>query len=207
MPFLREPLLPGPSDQDPDQDRPSQSLDADRLDRLVGAVARERDRTAFAALFRHFAPKILHYCLKLGADRSTAEELVQDVMLTVWLKAGSFDPAQATVGTWVFTIARNRRIDRLRKEMRPAPDPADPAMTPQSHATPEESAQLVQSSRHLQEAIGSLAANQSEVLRRSYFLEQTHEEIAEDTEMPLGTVKTRLRLALGHLKRSLGDKA
>ncbi len=203
MPFSREPLLPGQSDQD----RPSQNLDADRLGMLVGAVAQDRDRMAFATLFRHFAPKILQYCLKLGADRSTAEELVQDVMLTVWLKADSFDPAQATVGTWVFTIARNRRIDRLRKEMRPAPDPKDPAMTPQSHATPEESAQLVQSSRHLQDAIGSLAANQSEVLRRSYFLEQTHEEIAEDTELPLGTVKTRLRLALGHLKRSLGDKA
>lgn len=190
----------------PDQER-SQDLDADRYAALVHAIARNRDRTAFAALFRHFAPRILQYCLKLGVDRSTAEELVQDVMLTVWMKADSFDPAQASVGTWVFTIARNRRIDRLRKEMRPAPDPDDPGMTPASLATPEESAQLVQSSRQLQEAIGSLAENQSDVLRRSYFLEQTHEEIAEDTELPLGTVKTRLRLALGHLKRSMRDKA
>ncbi|WP_247875840.1 sigma-70 family RNA polymerase sigma factor [Azospirillum sp. TSH100] len=174
---------------------------------MVDAVAQHRDRTAFAALFRHFAPKILQYCQKLGADRSTAEELVQDVMLTVWLKAGSFDPAQSAVGTWVFTIARNRRIDRLRKETRPAPDPDDPAMIPASRATPEESAQLVQSSRQLQDAIGSLAANQSEVLRRSYFLEQTHEEIAQDTAVPLGTVKTRLRLALQHLKSSMRDKA
>ncbi|MCP1613249.1 RNA polymerase sigma-70 factor (ECF subfamily) [Azospirillum lipoferum] len=199
--------MPGPSAKDgshsPDFDRP----DTDRFGTLVHAVARDRDRMAFAALFRHFAPKILQYCLKLGADRGTAEELVQDVMLTVWLKAGSFDPAQATVGTWVFTIARNRRIDHLRKEMRPAPDPDDPAMTPASHATPEESAQLVQSSRQLHDAIGSLAANQSEVLRRSYFLEQTHEEIAKDTAVPLGTVKTRLRLALQHLKSSLRDEA
>ncbi|WP_247893389.1 sigma-70 family RNA polymerase sigma factor [Azospirillum endophyticum] len=190
-----------------EQDRSSADPDADPFEALVHAVAQDRDRNAFAALFRHFAPKILNYCLKLGADRGMAEELVQDVMLAVWLKAGSFDPAQATVGTWVFTIARNRRIDRLRKEMRPAPDPDDPAMTPASLATPEEAAQLVQSSRQLQDAIGSLAANQSEVLRRSYFLEQTHEEIAEDTELPLGTVKTRLRLALGHLKRSMRDKA
>lgn len=207
MPFTRGPLLPGTLDKDgagrPDADR----ADADRFGGLVHAVAQDRDRTAFAALFRHFAPKILHYCLRLGADRGTAEELVQDVMLTVWLKAASFDPAQATVGTWVFTIARNRRIDRLRKEMRPAPDPDDPAMTPSSLATPEETAQMVQSSRQLQDAIETLAENQSEVLRRSYFLEQTHEEIAEDTEVPLGTVKTRLRLALSHLKRSMRDKA
>lgn len=202
MPFSREPVLPGPSDKDG-----AQSPDSDRFGALVHAVAQDRDREAFAALFRHFAPKILQYCLKLGADRGTAEELVQDVMLTVWLKAGSFDPAQATVGTWVFTIARNRRIDRLRKEMRPAPDPDDPAMIPASRTTPEESAQLVQSSRQLQDAIGNLAANQSEVLRRSYFLEQTHEEIAEDTAVPLGTVKTRLRLALQHLKSSMRDKA
>ena len=203
MPFSPVPPVPGPLEQD---GSPS-ATDAEGLGALIHAVAQDRDRNAFAALFRHFAPKILNYCLKLGADRSMAEELVQDVMLAVWLKAGSFDPAQATVGTWVFTIARNRRIDRLRKEIRPAPDPDDPAMTPASLATPEEAAQLVQSSRQLQDAIGSLAANQSEVLRRSYFLEQTHEEIAQDTELPLGTVKTRLRLALGHLKRSMRDKA
>ncbi|WP_042697806.1 sigma-70 family RNA polymerase sigma factor [Azospirillum sp. B506] len=202
MPFSRESRCPEPSDQDR-----SQSLDADLFGALVHAVAQDRDRAAFATLFRHFAPKILNYCLKLGADRSTAEELAQEVMLTVWLKAGSFDPAQATVGTWVFTIARNRRIDRLRKELRPALDPDDPAMTPSSQVSPEDSAQLVQSSRQLQDAIGSLEAKQSEVLRRSYFLEQTHEEIAEDTEVPLGTVKTRLRLALGHLKRSMRNKA
>ncbi|KAA0573108.1 sigma-70 family RNA polymerase sigma factor [Azospirillum sp. B21] len=184
-----------------------QSLADDSFGDLVRLVAQQRDRAAFAALFRQFAPRILQYCRKLGADQGVAEELVQDVMLTVWLKADSYDPAQASVGTWIFTIARNRRIDRLRKESRPVPDMDDPAMTPVSQATPEEAAQLVQGSRRLHGAIGTLAPNQSEVLRRSYFLEQTHEEIAEETDVPLGTVKTRLRLALGHLKRSMKDTA
>ncbi|BAI75541.1 RNA polymerase sigma-70 factor, ECF subfamily (plasmid) [Azospirillum sp. B510] len=203
MPFSQKPPLQGPSNQEPSQ----QSLETRRFAMLVQAVAEDRDRKAFAALFHYFAPRILGYCLRLGADRASAEELVQDVMLTVWLKAGSFDPMQASVGTWIFTIARNRRIDRLRRETRPAPDPNDPAMTPASLATPEETAQLLQSSRQLQDAMDTLTANQSDVLRRSYFLEQTHEEIAEETEVPLGTVKTRLRLALGHLKRSMRDKA
>ena len=196
MPFSQR---PSPQDAVP------QSLPDDRFGELVRSVAQQRDRAAFAALFRQFAPRILQYCRKLGADSGAAEELVQDVMLTVWLKADSYDPAQASVGTWIFTIARNRRIDRLRKEMRPAPDMDDPALTPLSQATPEETAQLVQSSRQLHGAIGTLSPNQSEVLRRSYFLEQTHEEIAEETDVPLGTVKTRLRLALGHLKRSMTD--
>lgn len=89
MPFLREPLL----GRSPDRNRSSPGVDAGQLGTLVLAVARHRDREAFATLFRHFAPRLLQHCLRLGADRGTAEELVQDVMLTVWLKADSFNPA------------------------------------------------------------------------------------------------------------------
>lgn len=95
-------------------------------DGLVEAIAAHGDRTAFAALFGHFAPRLKAYLMRLGSDPSTAEEVMQDVMLTVWRKAASFDRRQASAGTWIFTIARNRRIDRLRRERRPEFDPNDP---------------------------------------------------------------------------------
>ena len=91
------------------------TLDREALADLVEAIARRADRGAFAALFRHFAPKIKGYLIKLGADRGQAEELTQEVMLTVWRKAATFDRRQASVSTWLFTIARNRRIDAVRR--------------------------------------------------------------------------------------------
>src|SRR5215468_7762517 len=99
--------------------------DREALAALVEAIAAKADKAAFAALFRHFAPKIKGYLVRLGADRGQAEELTQEVMLTVWRKAATFDRKQAAVSTWMFTIARNRRIDAVRRERRPELDPED----------------------------------------------------------------------------------
>lgn len=170
---------------------------------LVSAIAVDRDRTAFAALFRQYGPKIESYALRNGAGRPAAEELVQDVMLTVWLRADSFNPALASVGTWIFTIARNRRIDRIRKETRPEIDPNDPALLPVADLPADRVIELSEDRRILSVAMNSLSPEQSEVLRLSYFEGKTQTEIAEERNIPLGTVKTRLRLALGHLKRTL----
>ena len=100
------------------------------LTRLVEAVAHARDRSAFASLFAYFAPRIKAYLMRGGADAGTAEEITQEAMIAVWRRADTFDPAQATVSTWVFTIARNKRIDLLRRERRADYDPDDPAFVP-----------------------------------------------------------------------------
>src|SRR5688572_10271342 len=91
-----------------------------RLERLVLAVAKLRDRAAFAELFQHFAPRLKAFMVKGGADGDTAEELAQEAMIQVWRRADSFDPSRAAASTWIYTIARNKRIDRLRRERRPA---------------------------------------------------------------------------------------
>lgn len=177
------------------------------LDDLILAVARRRDRPAFDSLYRHFAPKIEAYVLKLGSDRTMAEELVQDVMLTLWLRAETFDPAQASAATWVFTIVRNRRIDRLRREARPAPDPLDPALAALPPPTPEEETQITLDGKFVHAAIKKLSPEQTEALRLSYFEEKSHSEIAEERRIPLGTVKTRLRAALAQLRREVKETA
>src|SRR5262245_25616728 len=105
---------------------------------LVADVAQRQDRQSFGVLFDHFAPRLKAYLARTGSDAATAEEVVQDVMLTLWRRAESFDPHQASVGTWVFTIARNRRIDLLRREQRPEIDPDDPALAPAGTPAAEE---------------------------------------------------------------------
>lgn len=172
---------------------------------LIDAIAADGDRGAFAELFAHFAPRIKSYLLRLGADAATAEEVAQEAMLTVWRKAASFDRRQAGAGTWIFTIARNRRIDRLRRERRPELDPDDPALVP---AHPEGADGLVwagQVEERLRLAIATLPSEQSDLIRRAYYEELSHREIAEQSGLPLGTVKSRIRLALQRLRERTGD--
>lgn len=138
-------------------------------DELVRAIAANGDRGAFATLFEHFAPRLKAYLMRLGSDAATAEEVVQDVMLTVWRKAGSFDSRQASAGTWIFTIARNRRIDRLRRERRPEFDQADPALVPSPPAGADHEVWTAQVEGRMRAAIESLPPEQSELIRRAYF--------------------------------------
>lgn len=181
--------------------------DPRRHDLLIEAIAERADRAAFAELFAHFAPRLKAYLMRLGADPATAEEVVQDAMLTVWRKAGSFDRQQAGAATWIFTIARNRRIDRLRRERRPELEPDDPALVP---AGPEDADAAVWSTQvegRLRTAIASLPPEQSDLIRRAYFEDLSHREIAEASGLPLGTVKSRIRLALQRLRERTDDLA
>lgn len=172
----------------------------------VEAIAQKADRQAFALLFRHFAPKIKGYVLKLGANNAEAEEVAQDAMLTVWRKAASFDRAQASVSTWIFTIARNRRIDIIRKEKRPEFDPSDPMLVPDEAIAPDDALSVSERQERLAAAIQSLPPEQLDLVREAFYKAKTHAEIAELTKLPLGTVKSRLRLAFGRLRRVLtGD--
>lgn len=164
-------------------------------------VRDSRDKQAFAALFTHFAPRIKGYLIKSGADATTAEECAQDVMTTLWRKADQFDPTRASVATWVFTIARNRRIDMLRRDRRPEPEdlPWGPAAEPeQSHVL-----ELQQESAKLVEAIAALPAAQRKLIEQAYFGDMTQAEISDITGLPLGTIKSRIRLALDRLRHSM----
>ena len=184
------------------------SLDREALADLVEAVASRADRAAFAALFKHFAPKLKGYLIKIGTDRGQAEELTQEVMLTVWRKAATFDRSQASVSTWMFTIARNRRIDAVRREKRPELDAADPLLLPHEPAPPDERIDALQREARVAEALKTLPKEQADLVREAFYLAKSHSEIAEETKIPLGTVKSRLRLAFGRLRKALeGDEA
>ena len=173
------------------------------LNELVLAVAGRRSRPAFAALFGHFAPRLKSYLMRLGAEAGQAEELVQDVMLQVWHRAETFDPAQANASTWVFTIARNKRIDAIRRERRPEIDLTDPALVPEPVEPADRTLEAGQENARLNAAIGALPNEQAELLRLAYYEDKPHSTISAERGIPLGTVKSRLRLAVDRLRRLL----
>lgn len=174
---------------------------------LLARIA-QRDREAFAALFGLVAPKVKGYLTRLGCAGAAAEELTQDVMLTVWRKADLFDPAKAGALTWIFVIARNRRIDSLRREHSTVTYGAHPPETADD-VTPlaSDAVDGAQRDALVREAMDTLSPDQREVVRRSFFEEQPHSQIAEALDVPLGTVKSRLRLAMAKLRLRLGELA
>lgn len=168
---------------------------------LVQKLRDTRDEAAFRALFDHFAPRVKAYLMKSGADASMAEECAQDVMATLWHKAHQFDPTRASVATWVYTIARNRRIDMLRKQRRPEPE--ELAWGPEAEPEPDEVVGLQQESLKLGRAMAALPEKQRELIQKAYFGELSHSEIAAETGLPLGTIKSRIRLALERLRHAM----
>lgn len=195
---------PGPiqSDMDPDA-QASDRLDPGRAADLLAALAERADRGAFAQLFTHFAPRVKGYLRRLGAGDTLAEELTQEVMLTVWRRAHLFDRRQAGASTWIFTIARNKRIDAIRREKRPELDPDDPALVPEPDAPADKQVEAGQKQALLQAAVTTLPEEQSALLRMSYFEDKSHSAIADELGLPLGTVKSRIRLALSRLRSEL----
>ncbi len=172
---------------------------------LMAAVAAKRDREAFGQLFDHFAPRVKGYICRLGVEPASAEDLVQDVMLTVWRRAEQFDPAKAGVATWIFTIARNRRIDVIRRERRPEPDPNDPALVPDRELEADAALAQKQDGGRLRRAVAELPDDQAQLLRLAYFEDKTQSVIAAELNLPLGTVKSRIRLAMTKLRSQLAE--
>ena len=168
---------------------------------LVDRVREHQDRAAFAELFRHFAPRVKAFLMKSGAGESLADECTQEVMATLWTKAHMFDPSRASVSTWVFTIARNRKIDALRRIRRPEPE--DLPWGPEAEPDQAEVMTLQQESEKLAKAIAELPEKQRELIERAYFGDLSHSEIAEETGLPLGTIKSRIRLALERLRHAM----
>jgi RNA polymerase sigma-70 factor (ECF subfamily) len=172
-------------------------LEADML-----AVAQMRDRAAFARIFAFYGPRVKAYLRRLGAEDPVAEDLTQEVMLTVWRRAHRFDRSRAALSTWIYTIARNKRIDALRRERRPELDLDDPALAAEDGRAPrgDRHTEAEQTKREVMRAVEQLPAEQAQLLRIFYFEEKPHSAIAEELGLPLGTVKSRLRLALNKLR-------
>ncbi len=164
----------------------------------VTAIRDNEDREAFAELFAHFAPRVKSFLMKSGTSPDMAEECAQDVMATLWRKAAMFDPAKASVSTWIFTIARNRRIDILRKERRPEPE--ELPWGPEAEPNQEDALALQQETSKLGAALAELPEKQRMLIEKAYFGDLSHSEIAEQTGLPLGTIKSRIRLALERLR-------
>lgn len=172
---------------------------------LVARVAAHRDRDAFAALFDHYAPRLATYLQKLGAEPALAEEITQDAMTALWRKADQFDPEKSSVGTWLYRIARNRRIDLLRRA-RGGEASIDEVAQPVDEAPrPDEALVARQRETLVRRALKILPAEQLALVRLAFFEGRSHSEIATETGLPLGTVKSRIRLAFGRLRRRLAD--
>lgn len=192
-----------------DAGRPSGSSGDNRLEGLIRAVATLRDRAAFAELFAHFAPRLKAFMIRGGADGDTAEELAQEAMIQVWRRADSFDPARAAASTWIYTIARNKRIDRLRRERRPGMSEEEyAAALGAADGVPERgdaAAERSQSETRLARSIEELPEDQATVVKMAFYEDKSHSAIAAELRLPLGTVKSRIRLALTRLRGLIQD--
>lgn len=189
---------------------PSAAPSAEALAQWLADVGRSADREAFARLFAHFAPRLKAFLLRGGADDEAAEELVQETMVAVWRKAALFDARQAAASTWIFTIARNQRVDRFRRQGPAGETPAEP-VDPDAlvHDAPalEEQLHTERMEHRVRAALRQLPPEQAEVLRLSFYEEEPHARIAALLGIPLGTVKSRVRLAVAHLRRLLDAPA
>jgi RNA polymerase sigma-70 factor, ECF subfamily len=168
------------------------------------AIAQHRDRAAFAALFGAFAPRIKGFLIKTGSPEAAAEELTQEAMLTVWRKADLFDPALGTASAWIYAIARNLRIDRLRHDRNGNFDLIYQVLDVDV-PRPDETMESAAREEQVRVALSGLPDEQAAVVRLSFYEDKPHGDIARILGIPLGTVKSRLRLAMTKMRRDLGE--
>ncbi|MCA0872471.1 sigma-70 family RNA polymerase sigma factor [Seohaeicola saemankumensis] len=178
----------------PDQEMTEQT-------RWMLAVRDERDKRAFVALFDHFGPRLKAFVMRGGTGPELAEEVVQEVMLSVWRKAHQFDPTRAQVSGWIYQITRNCQIDKLRREKRPLPE----MIEEEADSGPDagDIVALEQESAHLKQALHRLNPEQREMIEKAYLGDLSHTEIRRITGLPLGTIKSRIRLGLERLRHEL----
>lgn len=174
----------------------------DEWSECLALIAKNEDRAAFSRLFRHFAPLMKAFALSGSTlSANNADELVQEVMLKVWQKAGAFNPEKAAASTWVYTIARNCRTDMFRRLQK-----FDTALTAEDLATEQESEEaflLLHQKRNrdkIRELVKGLPADQAQILAKVYMEGKSHSEVAGELDLPLGTVKSRVRLAIQKLQ-------
>lgn len=176
--------------------------------KCIEKVGKNQDKAAFSALFAHFSPFLKAFLIKSGGvTPESAEELVQETMIKVWRKAPTFSASQASASTWIYTIARNTRIDWLRKQNRQNPDDlnADDLYDDREEPTPYSSLVSIRNKRNIAEQLKNLPREQAEVLNMMYFQGKSGQQVADALDLPLGTVKSRIRLALNKLKLGLAS--
>jgi len=169
-------------------------------DRLLLRIGSNRDRSAFKKLYEHFAPRLKSFLLRIGSDMSAAEEICQESMIMVWRRAETFNPDSAGASTWIFTIARNKRIDKLRKDNRPLPDLNDPSFFQIPVDKSDDILQRVEEEKKIKNGLKNLPPEQAKLIISAYYEEKSHRKIADETNLPLGTVKSRIRLAINRLR-------
>jgi RNA polymerase sigma factor (sigma-70 family) len=175
---------------------------AEDFAKMIQTIARKQDKASFVKLFEHFAPRVKSYLMRGGTGEEFADELAQETMLSVWNKAGNFDPKKAAASTWIFTIARNKKIDALRSRGQRYDVNIDEIETLADESN-NSTDNLIREDETfaIAEAIKKLPEEQAELIRQSFFEGKSHSEIAAEKNLPLGTVKSRMRLALERLRK------
>jgi|GEM_PF-75448 len=170
---------------------------------LLVTVGESRDRDAFIRIFEYFAPRVKSFLMKGGLTPEQADELAQETLLTVWHRADSYDPKQSAASTWIFTIARNKKIDALRRKAPYAQDINDAIIADTHHVAADTALSQTEEARAIAAAISTLPDDQADLIKLAYFEDKTHQDIATETGLPLGTVKSRIRLAMDRLRHNL----
>ena len=172
----------------------------DDLTLCVELIGKNQDKLAFNSIFRYFAPRLKSFLVKAGSTDSQAEEVIQEVMIAVWTKSSTYDSNKSSVSTWIYTIARNKRIDKIRKEKRHYLSESDEGLEIPVDSTQEKEIFTAQVSNSLKKYMSNLPEEQSKLLKLSYFYNKTHADISAELKIPLGTVKSRIRLALTKMR-------
>ena len=176
------------------------NLEESKLAGFLSDIAVSQDREAFSSIFKYFAPRLKSYFMKVGATENHAEEVIQEVMIAIWTKSGSYDKTKSSVSTWIYTIARNKRIDKIRKEKRHMLVESDEGLEIPTESTQEQNIFFCEISSKLNSYLNDLPKEQAMLLKLSYFYEKTHADISKELNIPLGTVKSRIRLALSKIR-------
>ena len=172
----------------------------DDLTLCIELIGKNQDKLAFNSIFRYFAPRLKSFLVKAGSTDSQAEEVIQEVMIAVWTKSSTYDSNKSSVSTWIYTIARNKRIDKIRKEKRHYLSESDEGLEIPVDSTQEKEIFTAQVSNSLKKYMSNLPEEQSKLLKLSYFYNKTHADISAELKIPLGTVKSRIRLALTKMR-------
>ncbi|MGZ5357304.1 MAG: sigma-70 family RNA polymerase sigma factor [Rhodospirillales bacterium] len=173
---------------------------------LIERVAETGDLSSFEAIFRHYVPRLKAWGMRSGMNAAVAEELAQETMISLWRKARTFERSRASASRWVFAIFRNKRIDDLRRDRLRQTDLDRAADVADDGADPEASVHINATGRALQRAMRTLPEDQAVVLREVYFGCKSHRQVAAELNVPLGTVKSRVRLALARMRLAVGDQ-
>jgi len=199
--------VPGPPETRPESDPDPALVLRKRMSRNLAAIGEHRDEAAFADLYGYYAGRVKSFLMGKGMNEDAAEELMQEIMLTVWRRAESYDPAKAAVSTWLFTIARNRRIDYLRGNSRIEVELDDEMLDLETtEDDPQERfVSNAQSASLLEAAMARLPQEQRQVMHLSYYRGQSHGAIARWLDLPIGTVKSRIRLAMQSVRSYMSD--